>query len=311
MSAAVAATLWLSAGGPGPTAQATALPTLPPESSTEPALPVPVLTGQIPKDLQPSLLNARADRAKITDDGCQTPITESEPRDCVYGDPAGTTTVVLFGDSHAGMWLPAIEPIALERHWRLVPFVKPACTLADVTVWRIQLQRPLAECTEWREQVLDRIAQIQPDLLIVTSSLNYRIVGADGEPEKASSDLKTWATGMRTTLDRLRAMTERLLLIQETPHHARDPVACLADAERVDECIDPRSKMVNERYVALEDELAAESGAQIMRVLDWLCLPSACPPILGKYLVYRDNGHLTATMGAVFAARFRWALDHG
>jgi len=310
-SLAVAASLWLSAGGPGLTAHATTLPTLPPESSVEPALPIPVLTGLIPRDLQPSLLNARADRAKITFDGCQTPITDPEPRDCVYGDPAGTTTAVLFGDSHAGMWLPAIEPIALERHWRLVPFVKPACTLADVTVWRIQLERPLVECTKWREQVLDRIAQIRPDLLIVTSSLNYRIVGADGQPEKASSDLKAWAAGMRTTLDRLRAMTDRLVLIQETPHHARDPVACLADADRVDECIDPRSKMVNDRYAALEEDLAAESEAQIVRVLDWLCLPSTCPPILGQYLVYRDNGHLTATMATVFAARFRWALDHG
>jgi hypothetical protein len=32
--------------------------------------------------------------------------------------------------------------------------------------------------------------------------------------------------------------------------------------------------------------------------------------VLDHYLVYRNPGHLTATITTVLAPQFRWALDH-
>src|SRR5207247_432804 len=91
---------------------AAAVPKLPPPSAAKPRLPEPILAGPLPDNLQPALLMARNDKPRLGADGCQTPITESRLRDCVYGDAAAPTTVIVFGDSHAEMWLPAIQALA-------------------------------------------------------------------------------------------------------------------------------------------------------------------------------------------------------
>ena len=57
--------------------------------------------------MQPALLKARSDRGDIGPDGCKSRGLDTSLRDCAYGPADSTTTVVLFGDSHAGMWLPA------------------------------------------------------------------------------------------------------------------------------------------------------------------------------------------------------------
>jgi len=42
----------------------------------------------------------------------------------VVGSPR---TMVVFGDSHAAMWLPALIPIAKSADWKLIPIIKFAC----------------------------------------------------------------------------------------------------------------------------------------------------------------------------------------
>ena len=46
---------------------------------------------------------------------------------CVFGDVHGTHTMVLYGDSHAGMWFDALDYIATQNHWRLVYLGKGDC----------------------------------------------------------------------------------------------------------------------------------------------------------------------------------------
>ena len=40
--------------------------------------------------------------------------------------PSSKTTVVLFGDSHAMQWFPALNGLAKEHDWRLVGLTKAA-----------------------------------------------------------------------------------------------------------------------------------------------------------------------------------------
>src|SRR6202035_5006703 len=64
----------------------------------------------LPNNLVPSLQDAGNDDAvsyyPVTEPGC------TSRSQCVFGDLHGTHTVVLFGDSHALMWLTAFVPIA-------------------------------------------------------------------------------------------------------------------------------------------------------------------------------------------------------
>jgi hypothetical protein len=49
-----------------------------------------------------------------------------------YGERGSSTTVVLFGDSHAMQYFPALERIAARRRWRLVNLTKGGCPPARV-----------------------------------------------------------------------------------------------------------------------------------------------------------------------------------
>ena len=49
---------------------------------------------------------------------------------CTLGDVTGTHLMVLYGDSHALMWIPAFDAIAKAEHWRLVVLGKLGCPAA-------------------------------------------------------------------------------------------------------------------------------------------------------------------------------------
>ena len=83
------------------------------------------------------------------------------------GDTTSTTTVVLFGDSHAAMWFPAVDrrPSSSVGGWSPGPRRRP------VPRSHSHLQpgagRTFTECDEWRADVLDQIAAIHPALVIL------------------------------------------------------------------------------------------------------------------------------------------------
>src|SRR3954468_24500468 len=72
----------------------------------------------LPSDLTPSVSTAGEDMGFDSDKCEAAPAADRNAEPCVFGDKASAVRVMLFGDSHAGMWLPALMPIAERRHWR-------------------------------------------------------------------------------------------------------------------------------------------------------------------------------------------------
>jgi hypothetical protein len=55
---------------------------------------------------------------------------------CTYGDKSSKRVIVLFGDSHAWMWLPAIVPFAMSKHFKVQLLTVAGCPVAEITfVW--------------------------------------------------------------------------------------------------------------------------------------------------------------------------------
>ena len=63
---------------------------------------------------------------------CWGSLVENATAPCIFGDSMRRRTVVLMGDSHAEHWLPAMDRIGRERHWKVYAMVKPACPVADM-----------------------------------------------------------------------------------------------------------------------------------------------------------------------------------
>jgi hypothetical protein len=218
----------------------------------------------------------------------------TDPGNCVYGDPASTTVIALFGDSHAAQWFPALEQLALQHHWRLLVYVKSGCPTADVRIRKTYLDQ---ECVIWRRNVAARLASDHPTLLVMSSTF-YDQGGSD---KNVPQDV-AWKRGLTATLAAVRPSVQQLLILGDTPLPAHEVPNCLAANPRsVRNCITTRGPAIKETRVQLERDLAAAYTADFVPTGDWLCGTNDCPVVLGNLVMYRDNNHVSATMARYLA----------
>ncbi len=253
--------------------------------------------GRLPRNLAPKLTAAGRDRPRVWSDGCHAdvPVT-APPAGCVYGDPAGSRTVVLFGDSHAAQWFPSLERLALTRHWRLVELTKSSCSAADLLLWHDTLKRPYTECETWRRAAIARIEQLRPGLVVVGSSFNYR-------PATPETDLPAqWRAAWDRTFDQLQGSGARVAAIADTPYMSGSVPECLAEpanANHAGNCTRSlRSSLRGPEQRAVF--LAYAGRVTVIDPLSWFCT-DACPPVVGNVLVYRDSNHMTTTYATLLA----------
>jgi hypothetical protein len=271
---------------PGRTAVTAPTPTASKQPSARPR-PTPQIAGALPRDLRPSLARAREDIDPLRADGCGLSLAGSKPPACVYGDKGGTFTVALVGDSHAAHWFPAIELLARQRGWRLVPFTKFSCVFVDMRIWSPRLRREYTECEVWRELVVGRLVALRPDLVIVAADQELPVV-VDRDDDQ---------TLQGAAMARLiRRIPGAVAIIVDTPRSDHDVPACLAQHRTaIERCTTTRSAAFGRRYMLRESEAARLAGATLVDLSAATCPTDPCPPVVGSVLVYRDHHHLTAT----------------
>lgn len=248
-----------------------------------------------PSNLTPNPQNAPHDLPSADSTSCHAAFLVIAQDPCVYGDPAGTHTAVIVGDSHADMWLPAFNVAGQREHWKIVDWTKSSCPAANITVYNSSLKRTYTECDTWRQQVLGRIAALKPDLVFVSDAEN--VVGSNVSPQQ-------WSTATLQTMSTLRSTSGAAVeLIQDVPVPAYDLPSCVAQhLNSVASCTFPTSKAYSfpSRHKQLATD-AAKAGYQVIDPLAWICTSARCPAVVGNILVYRDDTHLTATFSSWLA----------
>lgn len=274
------------------------------------ALPATALLP-VPPDLVPALAAAKLDRPVAYRDGCHVQ-TDQTPGDaaCVYGDTSSSTVVVLFGDSHALAWFPALEPIARARGWRLVSLTMSACNPADIPAWDTSAGRVSKACADWRAAAVERIASLRPVLVAVSGSGGFATADAAGERLVGEARLAAWRAGMTRTLQRLGTSGARVVFIGDIPTAEGDPPVCLsAHPDDATACATPVGRAVNAAWAAEERAVATTTGAAWIDPAPWICVSDPCPAVIGRILVYRDAGHMTATFAATLGPLLATELD--
>lgn len=253
----------------------------------------------VPNDLSPPLADVRDDKPATYSDGCHRDFLDTDVDGCVYGDPAGDTEIVLFGDSHAAQWFPAAEAVASERGWRLISLTKSGCPAFEVTIVNSALGRTYHECDTWRDATIDRIHRERPDVVLLAS----RTAGDWRDRQE-----KGFFTGLTRTLERLPDEVPTLVL-GETPLIANDPPACLSEhLTDVDACAADRGTALPEGQLRLERESTERGGGRYVEAGSWVCPQERCPVVAGDVLVYRDDDHLTTEFARRLAPRLAEAI---
>ena len=244
--------------------------------------------------LRPNPRTAVRDRGKADADGCLVKVLDRRSGACVYGVPASSYTVVLFGDSHAMQWFPAISTTAIRRRWRLVVLTKSACTPADVAVYNNFLKRGYAECRSWRAAALRRIARERPKRVIVSSGAQYRVIsGRRRLGERRSA--RALEAGYVRTIRRMRRIGARVSVLRDTPDPPNDPRACVSRSpERLERCAFSRKRAYGYPRVGVR-AAGRVPGTRLIDSRPVFCPRARCPAVIGDVLIYRNSGHITGT----------------
>jgi hypothetical protein len=234
-------------------------------------------------------------RPQMYADGCHLTFPQTEAPRCVYGNPTSKTTVVLFGDSHAMQWFPALNKLAKERDWRLVGLTKAACPPAEVHIYNATLRRAYRECDEWRERTLDRIVRDENPDLVVTSSLSTYRPREAGKRLEGDAGEAAMVEGYASTLRKLRSTGARVVLIEDVPHPNKNIPECVSRSlDHLKRCATPRREALD--YPNVNTRVAKQvEGVGLIDPTPAVCLEKTCPAVIGDALVYRNGAHLTAT----------------
>ncbi|GAA3449615.1 acyltransferase family protein [Dactylosporangium matsuzakiense] len=251
----------------------------------------------VPANLSPSITNASTDVGRIYTDGCDPAFADATvKKPCMYGDPNGTQTIVLLGDSHAGHWFPAVNEIATERHWRLAMVTKSACSAASATIFMKNLKRVYTECDRWRTAALEYINTLHPAMVIASSN-------GHGDAMNVGDDQDTgWAKAWTTTFDAL-PRSARLVLISDTAWPSSNIPECVSNhLTNVTACNRPRTAaFTDSRRRKLVADAATQHGGTVIDPAPWMCEQKTCPVIIGNILVYKDDSHISATFSTMLA----------
>jgi len=211
----------------------------------------------------------------------------------LFGDTTHPVlTVALVGDSAAGQWFSALQPIAVQRHWKLITEIHSSCAWTATMMTDPDSPGPYDSCHTWGATVLrDLLTTIRPDVVITSDypTLATTVAHPQGGPRSAA-DI---GTGMARYWTQLKRAGISVLAIRETPDLVEDVPECVVRyPSSLDKCDVPVAKAIM-KYSPIE---TAEqlTGIPVVDMNSLICGPTMCAPVVGNVLVYSDRHHLTS-----------------
>jgi peptidoglycan/LPS O-acetylase OafA/YrhL len=208
-------------------------------------------------------------------------VTPSPQKVCTLGDTKSSKTIVLLGDSHAQQWIQAVDPIAQRNGYKLITYMKSACSLADIKLWDDTNKKDYVECSSWRKEVLDQVEKIKPDIIISSETLH-----SNSTVEKYSE-----------LMLRLKSISNHVIKIIDNPKATQIIPECLAkNSNNIQKCsFDPNKAFLYKELADKEVEESKKLQIPLIETLKWFCTDQSCPPIVDNIIVFYDNGHVSST----------------
>ena len=231
-------------------------------------------------------------RPLVYEDGCHANYAGTKSDACEYAELDSQKTMVLYGDSHAAQWFPALAEIASRSGYKLVSLTKSACPSVDV-VRSDQGAFKMSRCKKWREDSIQRIMKMKPDVLVMSSFQYF------AQPRQFQDRDKWWDDGQRKLLAQVKNASPNLIYLTDTPHPARDIPACLTN-NSISEC----NKTERSKNLSI-------SGFEVIDPNSWLC-SRTCPAVKDGVVAYRDASHISVDIAIALIPRLTQALrDQG
>ncbi len=248
--------------------------------------------GQIPSGLSPPP-GALVNDHYTFPAGCAPVEGETTSKVCRLGDASGTKSIVLLGDSHAQMWMPALLNEAQREHWVVLPLVHSGCT---PPAWTSSLGS--AECHTWYKWAVRQAMAQHPYIMLMAGA--YSGDGAEGRTATVDA--------FGSLSKAMKPYARHVVVISDPPGETRNPVDCLlSENATMGDCTSSETAAQS----ATDSELAAiakADGAGLMETTGWFCFEGRCPSVIGRTIAYSDAGHVSKTYALELAHPFAAAL---
>jgi peptidoglycan/LPS O-acetylase OafA/YrhL len=248
----------------------------------------------IPSPLTPPIGSLRDDFYTFPD-GCSATGRRIPVKICRLGDAGSPKSIVVFGDSHAQMWMPAVLQMALRDHWLVVPFVKLSCIPRTWT-------RP-GSCRDWYLWAKQRAAELHPDVALVIGSW-----AGTKEPRLAIRPVNLLSSAMRRS-------SATVIVVGDPASQRSDPVDCLLAPGATMKTCTSRQQPSQARADGAIRANARRAGVGFVNARGWLCARARtsghgylCPLVINRTIAFLDRGHVSKTYALELAQPFRTAF---
>ena len=255
--------------------------------------------NQLPSNVTPPLSSASNDDPLHAYKNLTPCISGTDQPTCLWGDPHGKRTMVLFGDSHALMWFPAVDAVAKAAKWRLIVHMYYGCPVADVTVWNIATNAPNSGCPNFRKHTIGVINRLHPALVIVSESF----FPLDAKQHTITPREWTYALvrSFRELHVRHKVLIGESFLIPYV-------LGCLAaNPSAIQTCSMSDGAKAFQSEVAADKAAAKSAKVAYVNEIPWIC-STTCTGVIGRMIVYYSDGHLSTTYARYLTDVLRLAL---
>ncbi len=225
---------------------------------------------------------------------CMAHAGETTSTLCNLGDSASAKKLLVIGDSHAEMWIPALLAFAHRDGWDVVTLLKSACS---PPLWTSTIGP--AECRSWFHWAVTAGAAVHADVTLIAGEYSHFFAG----PDAATLD------GFRALVGAMKPAAKHVVLLGDAPQRNQQPVDCLLRAGATPvRCSDTLSSDESTQTTEVS-QLAQSENVGFIDTTGWFCDDSTCPLIMGNLVAYRDDNHITATYSTALGNVLRTALS--
>ncbi|MDH6235812.1 acyltransferase family protein [Cryobacterium sp. CG_9.6] len=220
-------------------------------------------------------------------------------RYCEDGDASSKKTVMLVGDSHAGMWQNALGAAAQAEGYRLVTRWLSACPAIPVAVVNAQGVHDPA-CTQFRTGTVRLMGEVKPQMVVIVNANSYvgRIVDGSGQSLETTAQAHSWAAAYSEFVAQIRGFGALASSIEDNPQLSFDPVLCLTRALGSEaRCSSDRgSALATTRVLRTAEAVEVEALHMTARfaTVPLICGSESCRVLAGTEPIFADQGHLSA-----------------
>lgn len=227
---------------------------------------------------------------------------------CVYGDPMSQKTAIVVGDSMAISYVTGIRAALEPRGYRVIVYTMMMCPAATVTV-AMDDGSSHPRCDPFREWALGKVRELQPDLLIMSSSESSVARLASKATGRAAMD--EWSSGVKTTLLSVASSVKKAVVLAPPPG-GKPLMDCATRLSKPSDCLKSPSKEYQEQAAAMPQigkSVADRIEVDAVDTQSWFCAGDSCPAFVGTSPVYADGAHLTPNYSAILGPELAAALD--